>query len=215
MGTNTSTTSQSCRACQSIKSDLSEEGWQQRYDAGKTGWDRGESNPMLTHWLQQDDLRPCRILVPGCGRGHEVLTLAQAGFDVTAVDFAEAAVQTLRNQLAREGLTAEVVQADVFTFCRETPFDAVYEQTCLCAIDPRQWDIYQQLLACWLRPGGSMFALFMQSGQHDQPPFSCDLPSMHELFSEPDWLWKAEPIRVDHPTGMHEMACVIQRGASE
>jgi hypothetical protein len=70
--------------------------WQARYDQGQTGWDRGGASPTLLRWLAAGDLRPCRILVPGCGRGHEVVALAKAGFDVTGVDFAPAAVETVR-----------------------------------------------------------------------------------------------------------------------
>jgi cyclopropane fatty-acyl-phospholipid synthase-like methyltransferase len=56
------------------------------------------------------DLRPCRILVPGCGRGHEVVALARAGFAVTGVDFAPAAAAALQARLADEGLPAELAR---------------------------------------------------------------------------------------------------------
>lgn len=69
--------------------------WQQRDDEGETGWDRGESSPALIRWLDDGDLTPCRILVPGCGRGHEVVELASRGFDVTALDFARTPVREL------------------------------------------------------------------------------------------------------------------------
>jgi len=62
--------------------------WQARYDQRQTGWNRGGASPTLLRWLAAGDLRPCRILVPGCGRGHEVVALAKADFDVTGVDFA-------------------------------------------------------------------------------------------------------------------------------
>ncbi len=201
-----------CQACCAVKSDLSQEGWQGRYAAGKTGWDRGEANPMLLRWLEQGQLEPCRILVPGCGRGHEAVALAKAGFEVTAIDFAKSAVEHLQDELQSRGLQADVVQADLFAFCGAEPFDAIYEQTCLCAIDPSQWKTYQQLLACWLRPSGKLLALFMQSGQDHAPPFSCQMPAMRELFSQPDWYWSEGPVRIEHPTGMHELGCVIERG---
>jgi 2-polyprenyl-3-methyl-5-hydroxy-6-metoxy-1,4-benzoquinol methylase len=194
-----------------VKSDLSQSGWQERYEIGKTGWDRGNVNPAMTTWMEEGQLRPCRILIPGCGRGHEAIALAKAGFDITAVDFANSAVEHLKFEFKRQGLKGNVVQSDLFAFCEQHSFDAVYEQTCLCAIDPNQWDTYQQLLACWLRPQGMLFALFMQSGQDNGPPFSCDLPAMRELFDKPTWNWTDGPVRVEHPTGMHELACVLQR----
>lgn len=204
-------TRQKCQACYAIKSDLSQSGWQDRYDAGKTGWDRGDANPALASWLDDGSLQPCRILVPGCGRGHEAIAMAKAGFDVTAIDFADSAVEHLRSEFASQGLRGDVIQSDLFTFCEEEPFDAIYEQTCLCAIEPSQWETYQQLLACWLRPNGKLFALFMQSEQNHAPPFACELPAMRELFADPHWRWTDAPVRVEHPTGMHEWGCILQR----
>jgi 2-polyprenyl-3-methyl-5-hydroxy-6-metoxy-1,4-benzoquinol methylase len=43
--------------------------------------------------LRDGALRPCRILIPGCGSGHDAATLAGVGFDVTALDYAPEAVQ--------------------------------------------------------------------------------------------------------------------------
>jgi len=204
-----------CRACCVTTADLSRAGWQARYDAGQTGWDRGQASPMLSQWLAAGDLQPCQILVPGCGRGHEVLALAEAGFEVTAIDFAESAVQALRAELDRRSLNANVIQTDIFAFCQRQEFDAVYEQTSLCAIHPTQWETYQQLLACWLRPEGKLFALFMQSERSDGPPYCCELNQMRALFPPTAWAWDSDPQRIEHPSGMHELACVLTRKESE
>ncbi|SMP60994.1 Thiopurine S-methyltransferase (TPMT) [Neorhodopirellula lusitana] len=191
--------------------DLSRAGWQKRYDAGKTGWDRGAPNPMLATWLNTGKLQPCDILVPGCGRGHEVIALADAGFDVTAIDFADGAVQSLTDELKRRNLKAKVVQSDIFAFSQPRSFDAIYEQTSLCAIHPNQWQKYQQLLAGWLRAEGTLFAMFMQCDERDDPPYSCPLETMQVLFSKPAWHWHDAIKQVEHPTGMHELACVLTR----
>lgn len=203
-----------CRSCGRDQGRLTSTDWQTRYDTGKTGWDRGEASPMLKQWLETGELRPCQILVPGCGHGHEVIALAEAGFDVTAVDFADSAVESLSDELKRRKLRANVVQSDVFSFCQARRFDAVYEQTCLCAIHPSQWQTYQHLLACWLRVGGNLFALFMQSDAPEGPPYSCPPNRMRELFSAPTWHWADESTRVEHPTGMHEIASQITRTES-
>lgn len=210
----TNTEQPSCQSCCRETAQLASSDWQERYDAGKTGWDRGRPNPMLKQWIDADVLRPCKILVPGCGRGHEVIALAEAGFDVTAIDFADAAVESLSVELKRRDLRANVIQSDVFAFCQSQSFDAVYEQTSLCAIHPSQWQTYQQLLACWLRAEGMLFALFMQSDAPEGPPYSCPPRAMRELFSMPTWHWLDASTRVEHPTGMHEIACVLTRKVS-
>ena len=68
---------------------------------------------MLSQWIEQGELRPCRVLLPGCGRGHEAIALAELGFDVTAVDFADTAVQTLEAELRQRNLQATVIQSDL------------------------------------------------------------------------------------------------------
>jgi len=54
--------------------------WDARFQSGETPWDRGDASPQLAAWLAAGTLAPCRILVPGCGSGHEVALLASAGF---------------------------------------------------------------------------------------------------------------------------------------
>ena len=56
--------------------------WEERYLSGRTAWDRGGVSPALRHWLASGALRAGRVLVPGCGRGHEVAALAREGFQV-------------------------------------------------------------------------------------------------------------------------------------
>jgi hypothetical protein len=72
--------------------------------------------------------------VPGCGSGYEVAALAAAGFEVTAFDYASAAIGRARERLDHAGL------------------DAIYEQTCLCALYPDQWRDYADQLHRWLAP---------------------------------------------------------------
>ena len=87
--------------------------WEARYRRGETGWDRGKVSPALYHWLDSGVVTPCRILVPGCGRGHEVIQLAAAGFDVLTVDIAPSAVASVRKLLEKEALRAQVIEADL------------------------------------------------------------------------------------------------------
>jgi hypothetical protein len=185
--------------------------WQARYDEGQTGWDRGATSPTLGRWLATGELRPCRILVPGCGRGHEVVALAKAGFDVTGVDFAAAAVEAVRGRLAGEGLHADIVATDLFAYEPRRPFEAIYEQTCLCALPPQRWSDYEQRLAAWLEPGGRLYAAFMQTDAPEGPPFACRPDAMRELFAADRWEWPERLEPVEHPTGLVELTGVLRR----
>jgi SAM-dependent methyltransferase len=128
--------------------------WQARFDNKETGWDRGAPSPQLLAWLGSGALPPCRIAVPGCGGGWEVAELARRGFEVVGIDYTPAAVERTRALLSARGLMAEVVQADVLAYQPNKPFDAIYEQTCLCALHPDNWVDYARQLQQWLAPPG-------------------------------------------------------------
>ena len=197
--------------------------WQQKFEAGHTPWDRGAVNPQLVSWADGGALAPCRILVPGCGSGYEVAELARRGFEVTGLDYAPAAVARTRSRLDSLDASARshawVVQADALHWRATVPFDAVYEQTCLCAIHPDLWVPYAQQLHRWLRPGGELFALVVQihrpgasQGLIEGPPYHCDINAMRALFPLERWHWPKPPYeRVAHPSGMAELAVVLRR----
>ncbi len=180
--------------------------WEDRYQANKTGWDRGGINPAILDWAPGVSAGRLRVLVPGCGRGYEVEWLAARGHRVTAIDFAPSPVAELRERLASSGLAAEVMQMDVMAFAADSRFDAIYEQTCLCALAPEHWAEYARRLGGWLRPGGEMFALFMQTGREGGPPFHCGPEAMRALFPAGRWDWLTNtPVHAEHPNGYHEL----------
>lgn len=186
--------------------------WEQRYQQGDTGWDRGSTSPAMHTWLERGALTPCRMLIPGCGRGHEVVDLAQLGYDVTGVDIAPSATTHLQQKLLDANVSATVVCGDLFDYQMNTPFDAIYEQTCLCAIQPRQRSAYEKQLRYWLRSGGMLFALFMQTGSEGGPPFHCDLQEMRQLFSKDHWQWpNDEPIQIPRNNGKFELGITLLR----
>jgi SAM-dependent methyltransferase len=186
--------------------------WESRYREGKTGWDRGEPSPALQHWMAHARRPSGRVLVPGCGDGHEVIDLARAGLQVTAIDIAAQPLMRLTGRLVDEGLHARVIQADLLHWQPAEPFDAVYEQTSLCAFEPGLWPAYEQRLAHWLLPGGVLFALFMQTGRDGGPPFDCPVTSMRDLFDPSRWDWQdAGVLRVPHPNGFDELGHLLVR----
>ncbi len=187
--------------------------WEARYQAGTTGWDRGQASPGLFYWLDQGVLvSPARVLIPGCGNGYEVDELARRGFEVVALDIAPTPVNNLRQRLRQQHLRATVEQADLFEWQADVPFDAVYEQTCLCAIDPAQRAAYADQLYQWLRPGGVLLAQFMQTGQDGGPPFHCALEEMATLFPASRWqLPERQGPVVDMGEGRRELGHALVR----
>lgn len=158
--------------------------WSERYRRGETGWDLGGETPVLRELLQQGGFpvpvrktgRRARILVPGCGYGHDVVLLARHGYEVVAVDFAPEPLDWLMEQLQREGLTAQLLCEDLFELPRrlKEPVDAVWEYTCYCAIAPQRRGEYFAVIERVLRAQGWLIGLFFPVSSEpstDGPPF--------------------------------------------
>jgi SAM-dependent methyltransferase len=194
--------------------------WQQRFAQQQTPWDRGAAGPQIARWIADGTLTAgLRIAVPGCGSGHDALALARAGCNVIAIDYAPAAVALTRERLAAGGATAELVQADVLAWQPAAALDAVYEQTCWCALHPDRWQAYAAQLQHWLRPGGRLLLLAMQcrrdgaaEGRIEGPPYHMDINAVRALLPAAAWAWPAPPYeRVPHPMGWTELAIELTR----
>ena len=192
--------------------------WQRHFDAGTTPWDRGAASPQLVAWLPHFAAGET-VVVPGCGSGWDVAALARAGARVTGLDYAPAAVAQTRARLAADQLGAAVVEADVLAWSPAAPVDAVFEQTCLCALHPDHWTRYADQLHRWLRSGGRLFAMLMQrprpgaaEGLVEGPPYHCDIHAVRALLPSSRWDWPKPPYpATPHAIGAFELGVVIVR----
>lgn len=75
--------------------------WDRRYTEGDYV-PRTAPSPFLQEWL--DRLPRGRALVVACGTGRNAMRLAEAGFDVDAVDISEVAIERAATEAARRGL---------------------------------------------------------------------------------------------------------------
>jgi trans-aconitate methyltransferase len=127
------------------------------------------------------------------------------------VDAAASAVAAQRARLERLNVAARVEQADLLAWNPAAPFDAIYDQTCLCALPPAILPDYATRLHRWLRPGGTLFILFMQTGVAGGPPFHCDMDDMRLLFGDAQWVWPEElPPVVAHSPGRVEQPAMLR-----
>jgi cyclopropane fatty-acyl-phospholipid synthase-like methyltransferase len=65
-------------------------------------WDTGISPPELLEFIQTHP--PGRAIDIGCGSGTNVVTLVQAGWQVTGIDFAPRAIKLAQRKLKQAGL---------------------------------------------------------------------------------------------------------------
>ena len=157
--------------------------WQEHYERGNPGWDKGEAAPPLKRALSALDLAPgAKALVPGCGYGHEAFYLAELGSDVVAVDFAPAAIENLRSRSS--GLSLQALERDIFSLVTDfrCDFDLVLEHTCFCAIPLDRRAEYARTMAGVLKPGGIFLGLFWELGEDGGPPFNTTREDVHLYF---------------------------------
>ncbi len=161
--------------------------WDSIYDDGTPPWDQEQAAPPLVRSIDAL-IAPAgtRVIVPGCGLGHEALFLAAKGYAVTAVDFAANAVAGLRRRAAAAGLCMDVVQADVFELPEALAggFDLLVEHTCFCAIPLERRVDYVHVAARVLRPGASLLGLFFEVdvALEDGPPFATTRSDVEHYF---------------------------------
>jgi len=195
--------------------------WEELYQADDTGWDRGDISPALPIWLDMGVFEGAKnIIIPGCGRGYEVVELAKRGFHVTALDLAPSAITHLNKTLKSEGVADQVtaVCTNIFDYKDTGAFDVVYEQTCLCAIQPSERQYYADAVFNWLKPNGKLLLSMMQKGAAGGPPFHCDWINMRQLFVEGKWAWQlGAPIMIERgaQAPIFELGFVLQRLGSK
>jgi SAM-dependent methyltransferase len=163
--------------------------WQRRYEQSDTPWDKGTAAPPLTHYLQSHAISG-RVLVPGCGRGHDVRALAAAQPDsfFVGLDLAPAAVAGA-SRLAAEANLETSTKFIVGDFFQLPPamigtFDWLVEHTCFCAIDPSLRPDYVRAAAAALRTGGKIFGIFYLTPEVETgPPFAVSQDKLTAFFT--------------------------------
>lgn len=95
-----------------------------------------------------------RALDVGCGAGVYSVWMAEQGMDVTGIDLFPEAIAMARARAGERGVQAAFVQADLFTWAPDAPFDLVFDSGCLHSLVGGSVPAYKQQLLRWLGGGG-------------------------------------------------------------
>ena len=156
--------------------------WNQRYASGETPWVLRKIPRTLRSFLKRRITRK-RILIPGCGTDYGVIkAFADAGFEITAVDFSAVALAEIRKALGN--FEGKIICKDFFKSDFGKGFDLVYERTFLCAMHPRKWTGYVKRVAELLRPGGKLIGIFFYGTEPEPPPYPINKTRAKELFGK-------------------------------
>lgn len=155
--------------------------WDERFARQFTPWDRGAVPQALQELVASS--APRVSLIPGCGAAYELVCLAEAGWDVTAIDFSPSAVTTGK---AVAGVhAARVVQADFFAWQvapASPPLELIYERAFLCALPAAMRPQVAARWAALLPPGGWLAGYFFFDDQPKGPPFGISRSALDSLL---------------------------------
>ena len=160
--------------------------WEESYQSGEMGWDLGQITPVFENWIQSKS-DPLSICILGAGNGWDALHFSKLGHTVTAVDFAESAINNMHKSAQRYDLSINLLHLDIFDLSQNfhQDFDVVLEYTCFCAIDPDRRKDYIEMVSHILKPEGELVGLLFPTDKDpndDGPPFSVDLNATILLF---------------------------------
>ena len=174
--------------------------WNTRYLKDNTPWDFGGVPADLKTFLKKKG-KGAKVLIPGCGSGYEIKAFAEAGYDVTAIDFAPFAVERARRMVG-PALAPRVLQADFFQ--HDFPsgaFDVVYERSFICSIPPELRQAYRDRMAQLLKYRGLLLGYYYYNKPivTEGPPYGFAWGTADELFSRYFLLVKDEPVNDSLP----------------
>lgn len=173
--------------------------WEQRWAERDTPWDAGKSPPALTELLSElsDKAVGKRALVTGCGRGHDVFTIAEAGFDATGVDIALAVrphFEELRAQLRPDvAERSSLLTLDFFSAHPHqlaAPYDFIWDYTFYCAIPPHRRGEWRAKMIELLAPDALLatllFPVVRKANPLEGPPYPLSVDEVAEQLT-PDF----------------------------
>jgi SAM-dependent methyltransferase len=180
---------------------MSENYWENRYQAKDMPWEKGAPSPGLVDFLATHPTLPRgTVCVPGCGTGHDVREWAKAGFTTYGFDIAPSAIELSREKTKAAGLTATFQLGDFLNDVPPFQFDWLFEHTLFCAIDLNQRDNYVRAALRWLKPGGQYLAVNYLIPDKDGPPFGTTRDEVWQRFSPhfdlvEEWVPRSYPNR--------------------
>ncbi|MCX7978090.1 MAG: TPMT family class I SAM-dependent methyltransferase [Bdellovibrionaceae bacterium] len=146
-------------------------------------WDIRGPTPALVEMLPRLKLPPQRVLVPGCGGGHDAFLFAEAGHFVTALDISPLALERAQRNYGPHPrlrwLQGDILQLDSRF---NEGFDIIFEHTLFCAIDPTR---REELIRSWsrlLQPTGHLMGVFFTMEKREGPPFGATEWEIRELL---------------------------------
>ena len=167
---------------------------------GQPPWDTGVSPPELLDFIQNH--RAGRAIDIGCGTGTNVITLANAGWQVTGVDFAPRAIKLARQKAREAGVQAQFLVNDATALKGIAgPFDLAFDLGCFHGIVQERRDRYLAQLDRMLTPGGFWLMYGFLKPEAGQPGTGLAEWEIDQLLTRLALIWRRDGLdRAERPS---------------
>jgi SAM-dependent methyltransferase len=147
---------------------------------GRPPWDTGISPPELVDFINRNP--PGRALDLGCGTGTNAITLAQAGWEVTGIDYAHRAVRTARKKARQAGQQIDFRIGNAAKPQVKGTFDLVLDIGCFHSLSRQGREDYAHNLYNRLAERGTylLYAFFRHPGENGPGLVEEDLSTLTE-----------------------------------
>ena len=192
--------------------------WKGAWREGRTPWDAGQSPPALRDLLARELVPAGRILVPGCGTGYDLASLARADREVIGLDLSKEARDAF---LATHGDLPGPVRYEVtnfFTYEIEGGVDFVWDYTFFCALDPDQRSDWAEVIARLLKPNALLATLLFPFedpiSDREGPPWPINTELVRGFLGSRFDEVEVKPVEQSHPgrEGRERLALWRRRG---
>lgn len=170
--------------------------WEGIWSGGLTvgqRWDAGKPSGALLDLLEKEQLptEGKTVLVPGCGRGYDVIAFAMAGADALGLEISESAVKAAEVERDKVKIDDAASRArfacnDFFEFeDANGGFDIGYDYTFLCAIQPHTRQQWASKWSKLVKSGGLLICLLfpVKPELTSGPPFRVCPDEANELLT--------------------------------
>jgi SAM-dependent methyltransferase len=159
--------------------------WNERYDQKNTPWDSGKPSQELERVLGEGLIKPSRVLEFGCRTGTNAIFLAKKGFEVTAADLSELALEQARSKAADAGVSIRFFQADILDHTDfGSPYPFVFDRGVYHHVRNVDLEAFRRTLTAVTAPGSHYLTLAGSANQPEPPEGGPPTVHAHDLCAE-------------------------------
>lgn len=161
--------------------------WEQLYqdkNVESMPWFNPDLDPDLDQALTKLNLHAGTTLDLGTGPGTQAIALAERGFQVTATDLSDTAVQQALDKAKGKGLDISFKQDDILNSNLNQEFDFVFDRGCFHVLPPERRQDYVHVVDRLIKSQGYLFLkCFSHLENSESGPYRFTPEQIKEIFS--------------------------------